>query len=139
MDMTEIKFELKPVKTLPRSFELKPVETLPRSYRKGSKYDPIIDSFMSSGEDLAKIELEYGNSYYVNEQLKKRIELRNFEGSIDVGVINNEIYIEALEPFKKAKNNLKNVLMENININENDAKDIIGVIYSSSIKVSWEK
>lgn len=127
--MTEIKFDLKPVEEIPN-----------RKYRKGSKYDPIIDSFLRSGEDLAKIEMEgEGISYYINSQLKKRIELRNFEGSIDVGVINNEIYMEALEPFKNAKNDLKNILMEKININEKDAKDIIGVIYSSSSRVTMEK
>ena len=44
--MSDVKFDLKPVKKKPS-----------RKYRKGSKYDPIIDSFMESEHELVKVEV----------------------------------------------------------------------------------
>jgi len=44
--MSEVKFDLKPVNEKPS-----------RKYRKGSKYDPILDSFLSGEHDLVKVEV----------------------------------------------------------------------------------
>jgi len=59
------------------SFKLVDVEKKPsRRYRKGSKYDPIIDPL------------------YVRTQLKKRIDARDLGKQIEVSVVNNIAYIE---------------------------------------------
>ena len=72
---------------------------------------------------------------YLNNQLKKRIEINNYSGSIDVSIINNEIYIENTDEFKEIKNELKTSLFTNYKINENSAKNILGIISSSSSDV----
>jgi len=45
--MSEVKFELKPRKEKPR-----------RKYRKGSKYDPILDAFMKGIDNLVEVIVE---------------------------------------------------------------------------------
>ena len=80
--MSELKFVLTPVDEKPS-----------RRYRKGSKYDPIIDAFMESTENLVMVAAEDKDANYLRTQLKKRIEARKLHG-IKVSVVNNVTYFE---------------------------------------------
>jgi hypothetical protein len=76
-------------------FELKPVEKKPhRKYRKGSKYDPIVDQFQEGAEDLVEVNVTGKDANYLRTQLNKRIEARGLEGKIKVSVVNNVCYLE---------------------------------------------
>ena len=76
------------------SFNLEPVDEKPsRKYRKGSKYDPLIDAFMEGDNDLVKVEVPDKNANYLRTQLNKRIEARNLTG-VKVSVVNNVCYLE---------------------------------------------
>ena len=81
--MSEIKFDLKPVTKKPS-----------RKYRKGSKYDPIIDYFLESEHDLVKVEVPEKDANYLRTQLKKRIDARDLAEKIEVSVVNNVAYLE---------------------------------------------
>lgn len=81
--MSEVKFDLKPVKKKPS-----------RKYRKGSKYDPIVDSFLESEYPLVKVEVESKDANYLRTQLNKRIEARELQDNIKVSVVNNVAYLE---------------------------------------------
>jgi len=75
-------------------FNLTPVEEKPsRRYRKGSKYDPILDAFMSGTEDLVTVEVPEKDANYLRTQLNKRIEARRLSG-VKVSVVNNVCYLE---------------------------------------------
>ena len=77
------------------SFKLIDVEKKPnRKYRKGSKYDPIIDQFLSSKSRLVKIDLKDKDANYIRTQLKKRIDARDLGDKIEVSVVNNITYVE---------------------------------------------
>ena len=77
------------------NFELAPVEEKPsRKYRKGSKYDPIIDTFLESEHNLVEVEVEGKDANYLRTQLKKRIDARSLQDRIDVSVVNNVAYLE---------------------------------------------
>jgi len=76
-------------------FDLKPVEKKPsRKYRKGSKYDPIIDEFLENDYDLVKVEVKDKDANYLRTQLKKRIDARDLQNQIEVSVVNNIAYLE---------------------------------------------
>ena len=76
-------------------FDLKPVEKKPsRKYRKGSKYDPIIDSFLESEHNLVKVEVADKDANYLRTQLNKRIDARDLQSNIEVSVVNNIAYLE---------------------------------------------
>ena len=76
-------------------FDLKPVEKKPsRKYRKGSKYDPIIDSFLENEHDLVKVEVSGKDANYLRTQLKKRIDARDLQSKMEVSVVNNIAYLE---------------------------------------------
>ena len=79
--MSEVKFELKPVEEKPS-----------RRYRKGSKYDPILDAFLEGVEDLVKVTVKGKDANYLRTQLKKRIEARNLK--VKPSVVNNVLYLE---------------------------------------------
>ena len=79
--MSEVKFELKPVEEKPS-----------RRYRKGSKYDPILDAFMEGTEDLVKVTVPGKDANYLRTQLKKRIEARTLK--VKASVVNNVMYLE---------------------------------------------
>ena len=77
------------------SFDLSPVDEKPsRSYRKGSKYDPIIDAFLESENNLVTAEVEGKDANYLRTQLKKRIDARDLHNRIEVSVVNNKAYLE---------------------------------------------
>ncbi|MBN1682915.1 hypothetical protein JW865_05110 [Candidatus Bathyarchaeota archaeon] len=81
--MSEVKFDLSPVDKKPT-----------RKYRKGSKYDPIIDKFISAKHDLVKVQVTGKDANYLRTQLKKRIDARDMTGKIEVSVVNNIAYLE---------------------------------------------
>jgi len=75
-------------------FDLKPITEMPtRRYRKGSKYDPILDSFMEGEADLVEVSIEGREANYIRTQLNKRIEVRALE-DVKVSVTNNVVYLE---------------------------------------------
>jgi hypothetical protein len=74
-------------------FDLSPVEKKPnRKYRKGSKYDPILDKFLNDTDKLVTVEVAGKDGNYIRTQLKKRIDAR--ELNVDVSVVNNKVYLE---------------------------------------------
>ena len=78
-------------------FELSPVEKKPsRRFRKGSKYDPIIDAFLRSNNDVVIVNVKGKDANYLRILLKKRIDVRELNDAIRVSVINDEVYLEKL-------------------------------------------
>ena len=82
--MNEVKFDLKPISEKPS-----------RRYRKGSKYDPIIDAFMEREEDLVEVNVSGKDANYLRTQLNKRIEVKNLR-NVKVSVVNNVCYLEKM-------------------------------------------
>ena len=80
--MSEVRFSLSPVYEKPS-----------RKYRKGSKYDPIIDAFLESEDKLVTVEVLGKDANYLRTQLKKRIDARGLK-NIEVSVVNNVVYLE---------------------------------------------
>ena len=78
-------------------FKLVDVEKKPsRKYRKGSKYDPIIDKFLDGISGLVKVEFTGKDANYLRTQLKKRIDARDMNSKIEVSVVNNVTYLEKM-------------------------------------------
>ena len=80
--MSGVKFDMKPITEKPN-----------RRYRKGSKYDPVLDSFIEGEADLSEVSIEGKEANYIRTQLNKRIEARAVE-DVKVSVINNVVYLE---------------------------------------------
>ena len=75
------------------SFDLSPVDKMPkRKYRKGSKYDPVLNKFMEGKDKLVTVEAPGRDGNYLRTQLKKRVDARNL--NVDVSVVNNKVYLE---------------------------------------------
>lgn len=52
-------------------FDLSPVEEKPsRRYRKGSKYDPIINKFLDEKNSLAIVEIKGRDANYIRTRLR---------------------------------------------------------------------
>ena len=83
--MSEIKFNLNPVGKKPS-----------RRYRKGSKYDPILDAFLDSSEKLVSVEVEKKDANYLRTQIKKRIDARELEDKVEISVVNGVTYLEKI-------------------------------------------
>ena len=66
--MSEIQFEMRPVEEKRR-----------KTYHKGSVYDPIIDQFLESGQELVEISIEGKRPSYVVTQLDRRIKTRELD------------------------------------------------------------
>ena len=78
-------------------FKLSRVDFKPRMmHRAGSKYDPIIDSFLVGDHDLVVFKVDDFNANYIRTQLSRRIYERNLWPKISVSVINGEAYLEKL-------------------------------------------
>ncbi len=76
------------------TFNLQPVDEKPtRKYRKGSKYDPLLDAFMSGPNDLVAVNVTGKDANYLRTQLNKRIDARKLP-SVKVSVVNNICYLE---------------------------------------------
>ena len=70
-------------------FNLLPVDEKPtRKYRKGSKYDPLLDAFISGPNDLVSVNVEGKDANYLRTQLNKRMDARNLH-NLKVSVVNN--------------------------------------------------
>jgi hypothetical protein len=83
--MSGIKFSLSPIKKKPS-----------RKYRKGSKYDPIINQFLESEMNLVVVNVADKDANYLRTQIKKRIDARDLNKKIEVSVVNNKTYLERL-------------------------------------------
>ena len=82
-------------KVAPIPFSFDPVKAKPkRKYRKGSKYDPILEGFLKSEHKLVKVEVPNKDANYIRTQLNKRIEATRKFSKIKVSVINNIAYLE---------------------------------------------
>ncbi len=81
--MSELKYELTPVESKPS-----------RKYKKGSKYDPIIDAFIEGDDELVQVNVRNKDANYLRTQLQKRIKARDLETDVDVSVVNNVCYLE---------------------------------------------
>ncbi len=76
------------------SFSLEPVSVKPsRRYRKGSKYDPLLDAFISGPNALVAVSVDGKDANYLRTQLNKRLLARNLSG-VQVSVVNNVCYLE---------------------------------------------
>ena len=80
--MSDINFTISAIKTKP-----------PRMYRKGSKYDSLIDSFLEGEHNLVSVEVPGKESNYLRAQLNKRIEKRRLS-NINVSVVYNQVFLE---------------------------------------------
>lgn len=82
-------------KVAPIPFSFSEVKAKPkRKYRKGSKYDPILEGFLKSEHKLVKVEVPNKDANYIRTQLNKRIEATRKYNKIKVSVINNIAYLE---------------------------------------------
>jgi hypothetical protein len=79
--MSDVKFDMKPVDKKPS-----------RLYRKGSKYDSILDAFVEGTDPLVEVIVEGKDANYLRIQLKKRIEVKGL--SINTSVRNGVLYLE---------------------------------------------
>jgi len=79
--MIEIKFELKPTEKKPS-----------RRYRKGSKYDPILDVFIETTDNLVEVTVEGRDANYLRTQLNKRIDAKGLK--VKTSVVNDVLYLE---------------------------------------------
>ena len=74
-------------------FKLKSVEKKPsRRYRKGSKYDPILDAFMEGTDKLVEVTVEGKDANYLRTQLNKRIEAKGLK--VKTSVVNGVLYLQ---------------------------------------------
>ena len=80
--MSEVKFDLKPVEKKPS-----------RKYRKGSKYDPVLDAFIEGTDNLVEVTVPGKDANYLRTQLNKRIEARGLKKA-KTSVVNNVLYLE---------------------------------------------
>ncbi len=88
-------------KKQPVSFEIIPLDETPsRKYTKGSKYDPIIDSFVTKGIELGSVRVtkddstELLDANYLRTQLAKRLKARELTDSIVATVVNDICYLK---------------------------------------------
>ena len=76
------------------NYNLNPVSEKPsRKYRKGSKYDPVLDAFTSGTNNLVTVTVEGKDANYLRTQLNKRIDAKKLSG-VKVSVVNNVCYLE---------------------------------------------
>ncbi len=97
LDMSEVKPPVKePVQPKPEKpeFTIKPVKEKPkRAYRKGSKYDPIIEAFLKSKDKMVTLSIEGKEANYIRTQIDKRLTAKGVK-TITVSVVNNICYLE---------------------------------------------
>lgn len=80
----------------PPPFKFSPVTEKPtRKYRKGSKYDPVLDAFKSGKDNLVAVTIEGKDANYIRTQLNKRLEAnsRKYRG-FAISVVNDVCYLE---------------------------------------------
>ena len=77
------------------AFKLTPVTSKPkRAYRKGSKYDDLLDSFLKTPDPLVSLSVTGKDANYMRTQLNKRIEAVKRFSKMSVSVVNNKLYLE---------------------------------------------
>ena len=81
LNMSDVKFDISPVGKKPK-----------RMYRKGSKYDPILEAFLESSYSLVEVVVEGLEGNYLRMQLKKRIDAREFV--VTVSAVNGRVFLE---------------------------------------------
>jgi len=79
--MSEVTFKLKPIKKKPS-----------RRYRKGSKYDPILDAFIEGTDNLVEVTVPGRDANYLRTQLNKRIQVKGLK--VKTSVVNNVLYLQ---------------------------------------------
>ena len=82
-DSTALEFTLKPVTEKPK-----------RKYRKGSKYDVVIEAFLKARNKMVAVSIGDKDANYMRTQLNKRIEAQKLTKKIQVSVVNNVLYLE---------------------------------------------
>jgi hypothetical protein len=85
MGMGEVRFELKPVDERPK-----------RGFKRGSKYDPIIDRFLMEKHDLVRVEVEDKDVGYVRINLNRLIISRGMEDGVKASVVDGGVYLEKI-------------------------------------------
>ena len=78
------------------TFSFAPVKEKPsRKYRKGGKYDPILDAFKDGKDNLVAVTIDGKDANYIRTQLNKRIEAnkRKYRGFV-ISVVNDVCYLE---------------------------------------------
>lgn len=85
------------------TYDLVPLDELPkRRYRKSSKYDPILDTFIESKKPLSQLTVtlddssEERDANYLRTQLNKRIGVRGLS-TVQVSVVNNVCYLQRVK------------------------------------------
>ena len=92
ISITEIGLEMSVIK-----FEMRQVdEKRKKTYLKVSRYDPIIDQFVASGEKLVEISVVDKKAPYVATQLKKRIEARELVLEMEASAAAGFVYLEKI-------------------------------------------
>jgi len=81
--MSDVKFDLKPISKKPS-----------RKHRKGSKYDPILDSFLNGDHELVEVGIEDKDPRYLRSMLNKRIEARNLWNEVRAFVDDDRLFLE---------------------------------------------
>lgn len=79
----ELKFSLSDIKEKPS-----------RGYKKGSKYDALLNTFNESKSKLVKVDITGVKSNYIRTQLDKRI--KALKMSLAVSVVNDVCYLEKI-------------------------------------------
>jgi len=82
--MSELKFSLKSVQKKPS-----------RRNRKGSKYDPVIDTFLKSNDELVEVNVEGIDGIDLRAQINSRMKARDIR-AIKTSVRNNILYLERI-------------------------------------------
>lgn len=87
------------------SFELVTETEMPNTtYQKGSKYDAILDKFLSSGIKLVSIKPKVDeDANYMRTQIKKRLDKRKMNDKITASVVNNKVYLQIPTPKVEEK------------------------------------
>ncbi len=85
LEMSIIKFEMRQVD-----------EKRKKTYLKVSRYDPIIDQFITSGEKLVEITVVDKKAPYVATQLKKRIGVRELQLEMEASAADGFVYLEKI-------------------------------------------
>ena len=91
-DVQPLNEEINPLQPV---FSLTAIKKKPsRKYRKGSKYDPILEAFIKGSDKLVSVSVENKDANYLRTQLNKRIDARELTKTIKVSVVNNIAYLE---------------------------------------------
>jgi hypothetical protein len=78
-------------------FELKPVDERPkRGFKRGSKYDPIIDRFLMENHDLVKVEVKDKDAGYIRYYLNRLIISRGMNDRVKASVMDGGLYLEKI-------------------------------------------